>query len=106
MRGSTTTPQMLLDGQAVDVSVAANPLSGVVASDQFNVDIWSKTGAFGGGTVNIYMLAPPGGDDTPILLEAFTEATCRVGLNGNIGRVIKAEVVGASGADISASISS
>jgi hypothetical protein len=102
---STSNPQMLLLNQAVDVAVAANPLFGQVDNDQFNIDVWSPSGAWGGGTVNIYMLAPPGGDETPILLESFTENTARVGLNGQIGRRIKAELTGATGADISASLS-
>ena len=102
---STSNPQYLLKNQAVDVAVAANPLSGVVDNDQFTIDVYSPTDAWGGGTVNVYMLAARGSDQTPILLEAFTENTVRTGFSGQIGRVIVAEVVGASAADISATLS-
>jgi hypothetical protein len=102
---STSNPQMLLENQAVDVAVADNPLFGTVDNDKFSLSVWSPSGVWGGGTVNIYQIAPRGGDETPILLEAFTENTARVGFNGQIGWKIKAEVVGATGADISASLS-
>ena len=100
----TSTPQHLLKNQASDIAVGANPLFGRLENETFTVDIWSPSGAWGGATVNIYMESAEAGDHTPILLESFTEDTVRQGFNGQIGRRLKADVVGAIAADISATL--
>lgn len=101
---STSIPQFLLENQVVDIAVAANPLEGLVDGEKFTLDIWSPSGAWGGGTVNIYMVAAKQGDDTAILLESFTEDTVRFGEKATNGRRLKAELVGAAGADISCTL--
>lgn len=98
---STTNPQYILKNQAADVAVAANPLEALVDNTEFTIDIWSPSGNWGGGTVNVYMLSAVPGDDTPILLESFTEDTVRFGSKANEGRRLKADVVGSTTPDIS-----
>ena len=101
---STTRPQYLLQNQTSDIAVDVNPLDGLVDGEKFTLDIWSPTGNWGGGIVNVYMIAAETGDDTAILLESFSEDTVRFGEKAGLGRRFKAELVGAAGADISCTL--
>lgn len=101
---STTRPQFLLQRQSSDIAVGANPRDGLVDGEKFTIDVWSPTGNWGGGTVNVYMVAAETGDDTAILLESFTEDTVRFGEKASLGRRFKADLVGATGADISCTL--
>ena len=102
--GSTHNPQFLLQDQAADIAVAANPLVALVDNKEFTLDIWSPSGDWGGGTVNVYMIAAAAGDSTPILLEAFTEDAIRFGEKASFGRIFKAEITGSTNPDISCAI--
>lgn len=96
----------LMKNQAVDITVADNPEFALVG-DKFSVEAFSPSGAWGGGTVNVYaMSATEGPNQTPLLLESLTEDSIRVGLLGSIPHKIKAELVGSSGADITVIVGS
>jgi len=94
--------QVIYDGETDNVAVAATPV--VTATDgSFVVKVWSATGAFDSGTVNVYILAS---DYTPILLQAFTENGAYFGRVGS-DELITADITGVAGAaaDISCTVS-
>lgn len=98
--------QLILDGETDDITPAASIAAGLVATTvggEFVVKVWSPTADWDSATVSIYILAQ---DNTPILLQAFTEDGAYFGRVGSDERITVgvADVAGAS-ADLDCTVS-
>lgn len=98
--------QFIMTAQDDDITPAASIAARLVATTidgEFVIKVWSPTGAYDSGTVSVYILAA---DNTPILLQEFTEDGAYFGRVGDDERIVAglAGVAGAA-ADINVTVS-